>query len=130
MAEAIVKEKVCNTCGVEIRPNTLFCYSCGGDLSNNLESNKDSQNDEIEIKAESAINKPSVKTSKIKTQRSKKKNLKTAASLRKKPKKLGKKQVEIIWEEPSGNLNIWFVLGTLLLTVLGIALFFLAMYLK
>lgn len=29
MAETLVKEKVCNTCGADIRPNSVFCYNCG-----------------------------------------------------------------------------------------------------
>lgn len=29
MAETLVKEKVCNTCGAEVRPNAVFCYNCG-----------------------------------------------------------------------------------------------------
>ena len=29
MAETIVKEKVCNTCGADVRPNSVFCYNCG-----------------------------------------------------------------------------------------------------
>lgn len=29
MAETLVKEKVCNACGAEVRPNSVFCYNCG-----------------------------------------------------------------------------------------------------
>lgn len=29
MAETLVKEKVCNSCGAEVRPNAGFCYNCG-----------------------------------------------------------------------------------------------------
>lgn len=29
MAETLVKEKVCDTCGAEVRPNAVFCYNCG-----------------------------------------------------------------------------------------------------
>lgn len=29
MAETLVKEKVCNACGTEVRPQAMFCYNCG-----------------------------------------------------------------------------------------------------
>lgn len=29
MAETLVKEKICNACGVEVRPQAMFCYNCG-----------------------------------------------------------------------------------------------------
>lgn len=29
MAETLVKEKVCNACGAEVRPQAVFCYNCG-----------------------------------------------------------------------------------------------------
>lgn len=29
MADTLVTEKTCNSCGAEIRPNSGFCYSCG-----------------------------------------------------------------------------------------------------
>ena len=32
MAEAVAKEEICDSCGAEIRPDSLFCYSCGGSL--------------------------------------------------------------------------------------------------
>lgn len=29
MAETLVKEKTCNACGADVRPNSVFCYNCG-----------------------------------------------------------------------------------------------------
>jgi hypothetical protein len=29
MAETLVKEKVCRTCGADVRPKAVFCYNCG-----------------------------------------------------------------------------------------------------
>lgn len=33
MAETLVKEKVCDTCGADIRPNSVFCYNCGSSVA-------------------------------------------------------------------------------------------------
>ncbi len=29
MAETLVKEKICNACGTEVRPQAMFCFNCG-----------------------------------------------------------------------------------------------------
>lgn len=30
MAELIVENQICKTCGADVRPQALFCYNCGG----------------------------------------------------------------------------------------------------
>jgi len=30
MAEIIVENQICETCGADVRPQALFCYNCGG----------------------------------------------------------------------------------------------------
>ncbi len=33
MAETFVEKKICEACGADIRPGSLFCYNCGGAVS-------------------------------------------------------------------------------------------------
>jgi hypothetical protein len=33
MAETLVENKKCDTCGADVRPGSLFCYNCGGAVS-------------------------------------------------------------------------------------------------
>lgn len=33
MAETLVEKRVCGECGVDVRPNTAFCYNCGKSVS-------------------------------------------------------------------------------------------------
>jgi predicted amidophosphoribosyltransferase len=33
MALILVNNKICNSCGIDIRPNALFCYSCGSAIA-------------------------------------------------------------------------------------------------
>ncbi len=36
MAETLVEKKICEACGADIRPGSLFCYNCGGAVSEGL----------------------------------------------------------------------------------------------
>lgn len=36
MAETLVEKKICEACGADIRPGSLFCYNCGGAVSEDL----------------------------------------------------------------------------------------------
>jgi len=36
MAETLVENKICEACGADIRPGSLFCYNCGGAVSEEL----------------------------------------------------------------------------------------------
>jgi len=167
MAEAVAKEQICDSCGAEIRPDSLFCYSCGGSLEAELaemekkgasaawsrgdlaEESAENEKEDREEKAGAKENKSQndddsaldegdangkievkAKPAKVDEKDSEKKGLKTAASLRKKPKKLGKKRVEVVWEEHDNSPNVWFIVGAVIFTILGAALFYIAMYLK
>lgn len=33
MAKTIVKKEICDACGAEVRPGSMFCYNCGGAVS-------------------------------------------------------------------------------------------------
>lgn len=37
MAEKIVEKQFCGKCGVDVRPNTLFCYNCGSQVASDEE---------------------------------------------------------------------------------------------
>ncbi|NNF00373.1 MAG: hypothetical protein HKN25_15235 [Pyrinomonadaceae bacterium] len=174
MAEAVAKESVCTSCGADIRPDSLFCYACGGSLEAELAAiekekasdawlRSDLQEEIVEEKAESDLEDPVVeidpeevaqiqeedeqsadnegaqkterievkaKSQKTETDVSENKEFKTAASLRKKPKKFRNKRVEVVWEEHESSPNILFIVGAGILTIIGAVLFYLAMYLK
>ena len=145
MAEAVAKEKVCNACGADIRPDSLFCYACGGSLESELaEIEKGESGAELDDVAQKESlgedkDKDKKKEEKVavkakspepKAKDAEKKELKTAAALRKKPKNLGVKRVEILWEEHEEAPNVWFLVGAVVFTIIGAVLFYIAMYLK
>jgi hypothetical protein len=36
MADTLVENNICAACGAEVRPGSLFCYNCGGAVSDEL----------------------------------------------------------------------------------------------
>jgi len=49
MAETLVEKKICEACGADIRPGSLFCYNCGGAVSENLPEPAKNNNKKEEV---------------------------------------------------------------------------------
>ena len=132
-----VENKVCDACGVDVRPESLFCYNCGGavgEKKNNAslperavtEQADDDKTPQIEQSAiekvsDKPIPKPDIQ------QRTK---LKSAADFRRKSKILQKTKVEVVWEEHENAPNVWFISVAVLLILAAAGLLFLAAYFK
>ncbi|MCU1290287.1 MAG: hypothetical protein JWN60_2516 [Acidobacteria bacterium] len=153
MAEIIVENQVCKTCGVNVRPQALFCYNCGSAISPNSSENG-GKNGKSRIKDElfsgkqqrevvektpvpDAIDETQKPVSIEKAGSAEKKpdlikdaKLKSAASLRNKAKSFQKKEIEIVWEEPEEKSGAAFALVALVIMVFAIVIVFLAIQLK
>ena len=140
MAETLVKNEVCDGCGADVRPNTQFCYNCGTNVSGAVEADAADGNKETTplLLPENPVAdlKPAAAEEKSGTQNNgnatagEKPKLKSAASMRKKPKTIQRKRVEISWEEPESAPNLWFILAAVLLTFFAVVLWILASSLK
>lgn len=152
MAEIVVENQICESCGVDVRPQALFCYNCGGSVAGQPEKTENNNGNKVgvvllpdNIKENFAENKRSVEpigeTQKFKVNeetaiKDKKPDvfedakLKSAASLRRKPKSIQRKEVEIVWEEPERISGLGLTLIALLLATFAAAVVILAMYLK
>ncbi len=62
-------------------------------------------------------------------EKAEKPKLETAAAMRRKPKRIQKKRVEIVWEEPNSPPNVWFLIATILFAILAVGLWIVANYL-
>lgn len=148
MAEILVENQVCGACEAEVRKGALFCYNCGTSVApemeppaNNHKSEKApdievaeriTEKEKVETKpasaevfTETAIKKPDGKPGDLAENK-----LKSAASMRRKPKTVQQKRVEIVWEEHENAPNIWFILVALLLTLFAAGIWYLAVYLR
>lgn len=141
----LVENKICRACGSEVRPNSLFCHSCGGSLAPGVinakdeklvgdvgfrETTKDEKNGDnsalierttVEEIADRPIPKPNLPEEP---------KLKSAAAMRRKSKNLHPKRVEIIWEEHGNAPNVWFILVAIILTLFALGVLYLALQLK
>lgn len=141
MAETLVKNKVCNACGVDVRPGSLFCYNCGSGVSaaaseksaekTLIENNLFSENTDDDKKLAAVVEEDKSGTQNNgKITADEKPKLKSAASMRRKPKTIQRKRVEVVWEEPESVSNYWFILIAFLLTLFAAGLWFIALSLK
>lgn len=145
MAEISVKNPTCRHCGADVRPDTQFCYNCGGAVA--LETEAVSQR-------ETAVNTPfrenivenvngdsSKKTNKLdiadvtgnsieKPKINPEAELKSAASMRRQSKVIQPKKVEVIWQEHENAPNVWFILVAVILTIFTAVILYLATVLK
>jgi hypothetical protein len=159
MAETLVKNRFCETCGVDVRLGSLFCYNCGGSVTQKKAVENDDKNNngseswfrediasnganhnkigqkELEIEKD-VKNNAATSTETVAEKFDEKKSiqeqtkLKSAASLRRQSKNLPRKKVEIIWEEPEAALNRWFIIAAIVLTLFTAGVVYLALHLR
>ena len=166
MTEIAVENKLCSSCGAEIRAEALFCYNCGGAVQKGADDDStEGDVSEVWLRGELEISKgkegtdedelgsntgtePEINEKKKSDIESGLKSdeatvlvkpelepsgspkLKTAASLRKKPKTARRRKVVVDWKEKENSVNIWFIVGSIAITLLVGTLFALAVYLK
>ncbi len=147
MAETTVENRICQSCGVDVRPHALFCYHCGGslttpaagiDLGNRngaaplRQSLPEAENGgQPKARTRALIIKKTVDnliSSPLPPAEEPK--LKSAAAMRRKSKRIQPKRIEIIWEEHENAPNGWFVFAAITLTLFAAGILFLAIYLK
>ena len=142
MALTLVQNKVCNACGADVRPNSLFCYNCGKSIvEKTSEENlikaetseekvfeeKETANSElIDNQAVAAVDTEAPEKTIIQEQA----KLKSAAGLRRKPKSVQNRTIEVVWEEHENAPNVWFLSVAIFIMILVGTILFLAMYLK
>lgn len=145
MAETLVKNRVCKACGMDVRSGAFFCFNCGSSVTADVISAAKKENNAETEKTENFLfpektfedekipvveNKKTGENNGAEVIAEEKPKLKSAASMREKPKTIQRKRVEVVWEEPASAPNIWFILAAILLTGFAAALWWVASYLK
>lgn len=144
MAETTVQQEVCKACGVDVRPNSSFCYNCGKPISVEKNGNEgvsdvwlreniaEEANEPAEKEAE--IIKPNIVLKESESEKAAAKHeegkLKSASAMRQKAKSYQQKQVEIVWEAAESVSNTKLILATILLLLFAGTLVAIAFYLK
>ncbi|HLM61407.1 MAG TPA: zinc ribbon domain-containing protein [Pyrinomonadaceae bacterium] len=146
MAKTTVKNRACGSCGMDVRSNALFCYHCGSSVAPEVvialkdkESVSDAWSRENNAEEKNGNtpehNSPTIVAKPVdkpipKPGLTEEPELKSAATMRRKPKSIQPKRVEVIWEEHENAPNAWFIAVTILLTLFAAGVLYLAMYLK
>lgn len=153
MSQTVVEKENCPTCRTELPATAEFCYHCGNSvkaeevLENEtqkisdvwlrkdiVEETEPTNHKETEVsghKLETAVRdidlQKDLRDFQAKPEET---ELKSAASLRVKARKVPTKKVEVRWEEHNNAPNVWFIAGAGFLAVLTMVIFILAMYLR
>ncbi len=156
MAEILIENQICKTCGADVKAGALFCYYCGASLASDIVADKNdkketnSNNQSLEnitiekengaefdpkkIESKQEIDKTSVAeiTEKPITKPilQVEPKMKSAATMRGKSKLVQPKRVEVIWEESENAPNVWFIMVAVFLTIVAAVILFLAVRLK
>jgi hypothetical protein len=190
MAETLVEKRVCGECGVDVRPNTAFCYNCGKSISPSEagdervdeasdawfgetlvsrpgpdeelqeavvvpELEEESQETVVIPEADEELLETVVVPEPLETQGAGSEadtvaetkpdiagidpvhhslpvegGLKSAASIRKRPKTFKRREVEVVWEKHNDPPTSRFILVTLIFVLFTIAAFLIAMQMK
>lgn len=138
MAEIIVENKLCGNCEADVRKGALFCYNCGKSVAPELPLPVEKNGNDVLFRTDDSDEEtPAPVTTKTnnldqpidKPAATEEPKLKSAASLRKKPKSIQKKRVEIVWEEQENTPNVWFLAVALFLSLFALGIWLLAVYL-
>ncbi|MEZ5344033.1 MAG: zinc ribbon domain-containing protein [Pyrinomonadaceae bacterium] len=150
---------MCFECGVDIRPEAMFCYNCGSavdadaaendeisdawfreSISEGEESDPDDgekENNEEAVEsvpsnsAEFVNDDTGTAKAKRKAKIRRKPKLKSAGTIRKNgPKSHPRKKVEVVWEANENSPNLWFILASVVLVAIVGVFFYLARVLQ
>ena len=115
MAETLAEISVCDSCGVDVRDESLYCYNCGERVrAEDKAVEKNDHQPETEVAVAKAPERPP---------------LRSAASLRKQRRAYNRQPVEVSWEQPNGS-PVGFIITTVVLAVGALVLLVLALYLR
>lgn len=119
MAETVAETAVCDSCGVDVRDESVFCYNCGEKVKSEpttLEENY----------RELAADPDKETTPAASPERP---PLRSAASLRKQRRASNRQPIEVSWEPPT-RPPVGFFIASIGLAVGALVLLLLALYLR
>ena len=143
MAGTVVKKEVCRSCGVDVRETSSFCYACGESVleapePDILAAEIASGNGRLAQEAPPAeIEAPQISGEPADGEISgdalivdeNKKEIRSAASVRRKAKAYNRKPVEIAWVQRERSPTA-FIIVSIMLIIFAAVLLALALYLK
>ena len=114
---AVQRDRPCGKCGAEVRPGSLFCYSCGSELI-------EARSTETKL-ATAAPNGDGKKRPGAESL-----ELRSAASIKRSRQAGKRRQVEIVWEAAADGPSPLLIVATAVIVLFTAIIVFLAFYLR
>jgi len=118
MAKVGKKAGTCGNCGLEVRPDTQFCYNCGKSVAvATAEPGSEAKKSLEDLEKALAAEFPAVSESRSK--------LESAAAERRRARKGLRKPVVVVWEPiPAGGNRLYYLLALLIFVIVAGLVFF------
>jgi len=141
MAETTIEQATCDTCGADVRENTLFCYKCGSRVAEDPEveatpegsqhitgESNGSAEPEISDETRSALDDLAEK---LKGDDAENADLLAQASAERRMKRSSlRKKREMVWQAADDGSNLIFILVTLFICLMTAAIVYVMVYWK
>lgn len=124
MNQVLVQERVCEKCGADVRPESLFCYSCGERVTADgptIDPDDEGVSPDAVEDEKANFRRPGERSGE---------ELRSAALLRKRLRTFERKPVEVIWETPAASSDARFIAVTILLLFFAAVVVGLALYMR
>jgi predicted amidophosphoribosyltransferase len=128
MAETTLEKAVCEKCGADVRENTSFCYNCGHSFTEAVKPANGAEQAEMSVETRTALDDLAAKF-KIEESESNDR-LALAAAERKKARVAPKKKKEDVWEGSEGRSGGAFIVISLVIFLIVVAVVFVTVYWK
>jgi len=150
MSQETAVKPICSKCGSEALGPALFCYHCGERLSfeevpvveaKEVEKGTDKpiappSGDPFEPVAESPEKGKEIEPLEVDPADSESSDglaeigMRTASALRKNPEVMRLRRIEVRWASDEGAPNIWFLVSTVVFTLVALGIFLISLYLR
>jgi hypothetical protein len=127
MAKATPKRLICGTCGVNVRPDTQFCYNCGKSLEGELGDGEralapEASKSLADLERALAESRPVAVPSRSKRE--------AAAAERRRARSSLRKPVEIAWGPPELGRDLVYPIAALVIFILVLVTVYLTIFSK
>ena len=116
LSETVVEKTECPKCGADVRPDTQFCYNCGGPVAEKV-------NDEVR-----STN--GVATSETIDEKMPAPGLRSAREIKRRERVFERRTKEVVWEPVLTTPNTQLIVVAAIVVVFTIAVIILAFYLR
>jgi hypothetical protein len=116
LSETVVEKTECPKCGADVRPESQFCYNCGGRIEAELGAETSNNGDEW-ITDPLAEKRPAP-------------GLKTAREIKRRERVFQRRAKEVAWEPADSEPNVQLIVVTVIAVLFTLAVIIIASYLS